>query len=137
MKKWHYILILLLLCGVFFSCKSESVSFEFPDDVKSTLKEDGFYREDYYYYGTYDGAVVCFDTGMGDISFEVKVAGVEIYWPTFSNMFVYKEKKIYTLEEAYNLGFLTEKDIQSILQYHKTLYDREFGAGAYDKLFRR
>ena len=135
MKKWHYILVLLLFSCVLFSCKSNSISFEFPKEVQSMLKEDGFYLGDYYYYGDYDGAVVCFAFGIATEVFHTNVAGVDFWWSTNAKLLVYKEKKLYSLEEAYDLGFLTEKNVKSVLKYHKQLYDREHGKGEYERVF--
>ena len=86
-KKWKYIIILLLLCGVLIALGIKADSFKFPKAVKAEIEEAWLFayeREmdlDYCeYYGTYNGAVVFFVKGNTDEIWHISVAGAEFKW---------------------------------------------------------
>lgn len=64
-KKGKYVVILLLLCGVFIVFGIKANSFEFPQKVKTEIEEALVFiyerdvnMDEYEYYGTYSEAVV-------------------------------------------------------------------------------
>ena len=69
------------------------------------------------YYGIYNGSVPLMITNRGaGYSGEVKTIVVADIKFTFGGniMSVWKEGEFYSLEEAYNLGFLTQEDLRGI-----------------------
>lgn len=139
MRKWYYVLILLLLCVAFIVCGTRST--RFPSAKLKAEIEEAWQKKTGYklnlddgchgYYGTYDGAVVFFGYGATMAVWKINVAGVEFQWNHGANLKVYKEGEFYSLEEAYELGLLTEKNIKSISKYHerfKAEYRKQFKA---------
>ncbi len=126
MKKWYYVLLLLLLCVTFTACGTKST--RFPRAIKSEI-EEAWQKEmgkelnldygPYGYYGTYDGAVAFFSYGPTDRMWKISVAGIDFEWGSGANLWVYKEGIFYSLEEAYELKLLTEQNIKLISEYHE------------------
>ena len=130
-KKWKYIIILLLLCGVLIALGIKADSFKFPKAVKAEIEEAWLFayeREmdlDYCeYYGTYNGAVVFFVKGNTDEIWHISVAGAEFKWTSGASIKVYKEGRFYSLEKAYEDGLLTERNIKSIFRRHERNKDK-------------
>ena len=126
MKKKYYIAILLLLCGVLIALGIKADSFKFPKAVKAEIEEAWLfaYKEDinldyYEYYGTYNGAIVFFGAGELAQMWNISVAGVEFEWTSSANIWVYKDGRFYSLEDAYEDGLLTERNIKSISRRHE------------------
>ncbi len=125
MKKRHYILLLLLLCVVFTACgkgRTDLPSAALKAEMQAAwLQQTG--RELPWdgatgCYGIYDGAVVYLSEGQADMIDEKMVAGYKFAWPSTFTIRVYKAGEFLTLEEAYEAGILTEKQVGEIAKYH-------------------
>ena len=76
------------------------------------------------YYGTYND---CVAVSIGrdwskSLSIEIRIktiGGVEFKYSPVNKITVWKDGKIYDLEKAYDLGFLSTEDLQSMAYYHK------------------
>ena len=66
------------------------------------------------YYGTYNGCVVVRNEGVLQAFREVEVAGITFEFPTISYMIVWKDGECFYLQEAYDQGLLTKKQLQII-----------------------
>ena len=142
-KKGKYVVILLLLCGVFIVFGIKANSFEFPQKVKTEIEEALVFiyerdvnMDEYEYYGTYSEAVVFFSDGeiSATVIWEKNVAGVEFKWPRAASIMVYKDGLIYSLEKAYEDGLLTERNIKSISRRHEWNKIKH-GYGEYERVF--
>lgn len=77
----------------------------------------------YHYYGTFQDAVVWFCGKLYreydiDKPYSVQLAGCELYSPTPCDFLAAKNGQYYTLEEAYELGFVKDEDIAIIAKRH-------------------
>lgn len=72
------------------------------------------------YYGEYGETVVIFSEGMTTALEEVEVEGVKITHGSGFTFYVYKDGEFLTdLKEAYEKGWLTKENIETIAGYHE------------------
>jgi len=86
----------------------------------------------YKYYGTYDGAAPVIMQGTNiDYATEIceeTVAGYTFIYPCYNLITVWKDGEFYSLQEAYDLGILTEEQIGQIANVNFIKYDMmEYG----------
>ena len=70
------------------------------------------------YYGLYQGGIVIFQAGDAFMVTEKKIADTSFTYPRVFNLYYYRNNEIITLEQAYENGALTAKDISDILETH-------------------
>ena len=91
------------------------------------------------YYGTYGEATVlytsaecggvwpphttCLASGAKlELSYTLTVGDFTLCYPRFFALIALVDSSIYTLKEAYELGYLTEADLQTIRDYHRRVF---------------
>lgn len=77
----------------------------------------------YYYYGTYNGCAALLITAVDKIYLDViiieNIGGVEFVFGSTNTILTWKDGHMYSLKDAYDKGFLTVSDLQSINYYRK------------------
>ena len=75
------------------------------------------------YYGTYNGCVVVMMTGEGIVYSQVtggeNIDGIIIGYPNSNRIKAWKDGKFYSLQEAFDKGFLNKEDIEIIANIQK------------------
>ena len=115
---------------------------KFPDTFKgdvqwATVDKDGNITLGYYCYGVFNGCLVYFEQTQTRAEHCVAVAGSVFAYPSGFAIDVCKDGSIYTIEEAYKNGLVTENDIKLAVKRHKAVTDSIFGEGAHDDIVSR
>jgi len=82
----------------------------------------------WYYFGNYNGCVVVAFEGDLTVSIGIFVEDIEFGFSHFATMLAWKQDgidkigKFYTLQDAFNLGFLTKNDLESIYEQYLINY---------------
>ncbi|MBQ4141508.1 MAG: hypothetical protein IJD70_09245 [Clostridia bacterium] len=105
---------------------SESEASELADKRASQFANEivrhCFFNEQYYhnsrYYGTINDCVILVSVGMAAVMTEYKIAGYTISFSNSASIYVIKDDAILRLEEAYDLGYLTDDNIALISERH-------------------
>lgn len=138
MKMRRLLLLLGLICLFLAGCANAGSS-ELSAEVKEEmdvawrrqkgekLQWDGVSG----YYGTYGGVVVCIFWGDDGAIGKRVVAGETFSWPSSFEIYAYKDGEFYNLETAYEKGFLTKKNIESIAQRHDEYLSERTNWGDY------
>lgn len=142
-EKWSGLLLTAcLLLTIFVGCgKSPSIpsSSELSAELKTEIEEawqnrygtgllwnegDGYMPGFSQYYGTYKGMVVWFFSDSNLPAEEsITVAGQKMVWGYKFNIYVYVDETVYTITEAYNCEFLSDKDVKQIATIHHQFCD--------------
>lgn len=130
-KMTSSVMVILLLLGVFSSCgnrvsvrEKEKIEKAFLEQNKLklelTLDEKGEIIDSNHmaYYGKFGGAHVFFDPSIMCAIETKRIAKEKIYNSTMFNIWVYKNGKIYTIEDAYDKWVLNKSDIADIARCH-------------------
>ena len=125
------VMLLVLLLGAFSSCgnrvsakEKEKIEKAFLEqkgiELELTLNEKGEIVESTHmaYYGKFGGAHVFFQSSIMCAIETKRIANEKIYNSTLFNIWVYKNGKIYTIEEAYDKWVLSKSDIADIARCH-------------------
>ena len=105
---------------------SESEASELADKRASQFANEivrhCFFNEQYYhnsrYYGTINDCVILVSVGMAAVMTEYKIAGYTMSFCTSAEISVIKDDAVLRLEEAYDLGYLTDDNIALISKRH-------------------
>ena len=147
MKKLAFVLALLLLLSTFTGCGIFQKTYKSPAPLTEKIyrqlfpasnvefNPDIFWSKDnqdnymYRYYGTYNGYGVITRPKITCDTDIYTIAGYKFICSSY-RIVVRKNGGEISLEDAYDRGFLTDKDIKKIYKYHKqtepTLYE-EYG----------
>lgn len=72
----------------------------------------------YRYYGEYNGCYVFFRSGIADATETKLIAGCYFYHTKLFNLYAYKDGVFYSLEEAYEKGLITQKQVKKVMYVH-------------------
>ena len=82
----------------------------------------------FYYYGIYDGCVVCFTYSAMINAEETKIIGNELfYYPHWFNLMVFRSNEDTSLEIAYENGWISDDSLALISEQHKQMLEERFG----------
>ena len=82
----------------------------------------------FYYYGIYDGCVVCFTYSAMINAEETKIIGNELfYYPHWFNLLVFRSNEDTSLEIAYENGWISDDSLALISEQHKQMLEERFG----------
>ncbi len=137
MKRLNFLLTVFLLLTLLVSCgktpsipSSSELSAELKAEIEAAWQNrygkgllwnegDGYMPGFSRYYGTYKGMVVWFFSDSNLPAEEsITVAGQKMVWGYKFNIYVYVNETVYTITEAYNREFLSDKDVKQIAAVH-------------------
>ncbi|MBR6676990.1 MAG: hypothetical protein IKL24_06645, partial [Clostridia bacterium] len=72
-------------------------------------------------YGEYNNCVVFFDMNQLTVETTITIAGYEFFYPSGFNLFAFNNGTLYSLEEAYNNGLISDEDLEAIANNHRIL----------------
>lgn len=75
------------------------------------------------HYGLIDNCTVLFTWGVADEEVTVKIADSEFYYPSSMNLYGYYDGVLYSLEEAYEKGFINEEEIEKAAENHRAVQE--------------
>ena len=80
----------------------------------------GFREDLFYYYGEFgDGVMVALQLGYGDAIWSTTVGDYTFVTPNTHDMMVFHNGTLYELQEAYDMGLLTDGDLDAMMATHK------------------
>ena len=138
-KAFAVALTLFLLITLFGGCQSNPVqepksSFEPLNPPQIAQIDEAWQKSDMgkypcpdlssedVYYGTHGDCVAIFYPGQLTAERTLEVAGVEITYGYFFNIYVYHSGTLCKLEEAYQNGLLTKENIEFIAKHHNDVH---------------
>ena len=79
-----------------------------------------FSEDQFYYYGEFgDGVMVALQLGYGEAIWSTAVGGYTFVTPNTHDMMVFHNGTLYELQEAYDMGLLTDSDLEAMMTKHK------------------
>ena len=88
-----------------------------------------FFNEKYYlnykYYGMFNNCAVLVIEGSLSIETEYKLAGYVFGFGNSANMYAYKDGKMYDLSDAFDMGLLSDSDIENVYARHTKYWEFE------------
>ena len=82
-------------------------------------------NSEYRYYGTFNDCAVIFQEGVTTAITHISVAGTTFTHVSGFQIYACKDGKCYSLEKAYELGYLDRDDIAVIAEWHKRFDENE------------
>jgi hypothetical protein len=80
----------------------------------------GFREDLFYYYGEFgDGVMVALQLGYGEAIWSTAVGGYTFVTPNTHDMVVFHNGTLYELQTAYEMGLLTDGDLEVMMATHK------------------
>ena len=80
----------------------------------------GFREDLFYYYGEFgDGVMVALQLGYGEAIWSTTVGGYTFVTPNTHDMLAFYNGALYELQEAYDMGLLTDEDLETMLITHE------------------
>lgn len=80
----------------------------------------GFREDLFYYYGEFgDGVMVALQLGYGEAIWSTAVGGYTFVTPNTHDMMAYCNGTLYELQVAYDMGLLTDGDLEAMMTTHK------------------
>ena len=80
----------------------------------------GFREDLFYYYGEFgDGVMVALQLGYGEAIWSTAVGGYTFVTPNTHDMMAFHNGTLYELQTAYDMGLLTDGDLEAMMATHK------------------
>ncbi len=142
MKKFYFVFFVILSALCICSCSPKKLS-PLNDEAQTKIKSD--YAELYNksgdgkitaddvvienYFGTYDNAVALRITSKHEGYFFVMVyktiAGMDFEFNSTQPLYIYKDGNFTPIDEAYDNGIISEKDVKNIHYYFENEKNKE------------
>lgn len=74
-------------------------------------------------YGSYNNCTVLFTWGDAEVEVTVNIADSEFYYPRTMNLYGYYDGVLYSLEEAYEKGFISAEFIERAAKNHRAVQE--------------
>lgn len=101
----------------------------FDENYADTIEEamDRWMPEGKCYYGKYGDCIVVTIGGQLQVTKEYIVGNYRFFFSTFHTMIVFYNKELYSIEMAYENGYLSDEDIGRINEFHIEFMKRTYG----------
>ncbi len=128
MKRCLCLLLVLVTIAVLLPGCRSSLSDAMRDEIVAYYNYTGEDTADTVagkvYYGTYHGYVILMHSGMATVITEVDIGGRIFKWGSGALMLdAYKDGQAQPLKDVYEAGGITERDLDKILDAHKSYYE--------------